>query len=450
MKITFLGAAGTVTGSKFLLETGKQRILIDAGLFQGFKELRVHNWQDLPFDPRSLDAVIITHAHIDHTGYLPALCKHGFIGPIYSTAATKELCEILLPDAGYLQEEEARFANKHGFSKHQPALPLFTVEDARHALALFEQLPFHAWHELGNKLSFQFTPAGHLLGAACIHLKTDQGKLVVSGDIGRSNDLLIKPPEPVRQADYLLLESTYGNKDHQNQDPLQAFEDIIHQAWDRKGVILIPAFAVGRVQAVLHILHRLKREGRIPEIPIYLDSPMAILATEVFCRYTHEHRLTADEARALAKTAKAIESQEESKMLSQSKGPKLIVSASGMATGGRVLHHLKWFAPDPQNTILFVGFQSPGTRGEAMVNGATKIRVHGQDVSVRAKVVHLENLSAHADRNDIVRWLAQMKRPQKVILVHGEPSALLGMQAHLMETLRWPSVIPKYGETIQF
>jgi len=450
MKLTFLGATGTVTGSKYLLNTGSQRILVDCGLFQGLKQLRLKNWANLPINPRDVDAVVLTHAHIDHTGYLPLFVKNGFTGNVYCTEATRDLCKILLPDSAHLQEEEAEYANRRGFSKHHPALPLYTKADAYHALELLTPVPFDQDVNIGEDLTLRFYPNGHILGSAFARIHNKKTSVLFSGDIGRSNNILMKAPVQVKQADYLLLESTYGNRLHDRDDPMLKLATIINKTVTRKGVVLIPVFAVGRAQELLYYIHLLKASGAISEdIPVYLNSPMAVDATAIFTKHRGEHRLSKEECAALNRTAHIINSVEESRALNQMKGPMIILSASGMASGGRVVHHLKAFAPKSNNTILFAGFQAAGTRGAALVDGAEQIKIHGEYVPVRAKVEIISNLSAHADYLEIIDWLRGFESaPRKTFIIHGEPLAADAMRLHVEEQLHWRTEVPDYLETV--
>lgn len=450
MELTFLGATGTVTGSKYLLSSGSKRILVDCGLFQGLKALRLKNWAKLPIDARSIDAVVLTHAHIDHTGYLPLLVKNGFSGTVYCSRATRDLCEILLPDSAHLQEEEAAYANKRGFSKHNPALPLYTKEDAIKALALLKAVDYEQEVDLGDGVKLKMSPNGHILGSAFVRIHNSKTSILFSGDIGRPHDILMKPPAPIKQADYLVLESTYGNRLHEHDDPQVKLARIINQTVKRKGVVLIPVFAVGRAQELLYYIHLLKSSGAIAhDIPVYLNSPMAVDATEIFSQHRGEHRLTPEQVRELCRTAHMVNSIEESKRLNEMHGPMIILSASGMASGGRVVHHLKAFAPHANNTILFAGFQAAGTRGAAMLDGAESIKIHGEYVPVRAEVEFIPNLSAHADYSEILAWLVGFEAPpKKTFIVHGEPVAADAMRLHIEERLHWNVVVPDYLETV--
>ena len=455
MELTFLGATGTVTGSKYLLtsktESGaSKRILIDCGLFQGLKQLRLRNWAVLPINPKNIHAVILTHAHIDHSGYLPLLVKNGFSGKVYCSEATRDLCEVLLLDSAHLQEEEARYANKGGFSKHNPALPLYTQEDAQNALALLTPVDYEKDIDLGDGLILKLFPSGHILGSAFVRIHNKKTSILFSGDIGRPHDILMKAPATIKQADYLVVESTYGNRLHDQTDPKVKLAEVINQTVQRKGVVVIPVFAVGRAQELLYYIHLLKSSGAIDNnIPVYLNSPMAVDATAIFNHFKSEHRLTPEQSYALCHTAHMVNSIEASKQLNETKGPMIILSASGMATGGRVVHHLKAFAPNPNNTILFAGFQAAGTRGAAMLGGAESIKIHGEYVPVRAKVELISNLSAHADFSEIIAWLGGFQSPpKKTFITHGEPVAADAMRLHIEEQLHWRVTVPDYLETV--
>ncbi|HBR69704.1 MAG TPA: MBL fold metallo-hydrolase, partial [Rhodospirillaceae bacterium] len=405
MKLTFLGATGTVTGSKYLLEDGGKKILIDCGLFQGLKDLRLRNWEKFSHDPASIDAVILTHAHIDHSGYLPLLIKNGFRGPVYCSSATADLCGILLPDSGYLHEEDAARANKYGYSKHKPALPLYMQEDARKALDHFRIVEFGKDYPLNDLLSFSLTHAGHILGAACVRVSDGKTSIVFSGDLGRPSDPIIHAPAQIQKADYLVLESTYGDRLHDKHDPMEKMTEIITATAARGGVVVIPSFAVGRAQTILYYIHKLKEARRIPDIPVFLDSPMAIDATNLWQKYHGEHRLSAQECARICSVVKYVHTPDESKALNQHSVPCIIISASGMATGGRVLHHLKHYIGDPKSTILFAGYQAAGTRGARLLHHETEIKIHGHLYPVQAKIDVLNTLSAHADYQEILDWL---------------------------------------------
>lgn len=447
ISISFLGGAGTVTGSRFLLENDGRRVLVDCGLFQGLKQLRLRNWAPFPVEPRSVDAVLLTHAHLDHSGYLPALVRDGFAGKIYTSHATMELCAILLRDSGHLQEKDAEYANRHGFSKHKPALPLYTVEDAEVTLPRIAPLPFHTQHGLPGGLTVLLRHAGHILGAASIECEWAGTKVVFSGDLGRMNDPMMLDPEPVPSADYLVVESTYGNRLHDKQDPQDVLAEIIKRTAGRGGTVVIPAFAVGRAQSLLYHLERLISSGRLRDVPVFLDSPMAINASDMLCSHLDDHKLSAEQCRRACDIAEYVRDVEASKALTVSRVPKVIISASGMATGGRVLHHLKHYAPDPRNTILFSGYQAAGTRGAAMVEGADRIKIHGEYIPVRAEVRNLPMLSAHADANEILAWLGRFeKAPRMTFISHGEPAASDELRRRIEEELGWPCRIPEHLE----
>lgn len=454
MQLTFLGATGTVTGSKYLLtcktDTKKtKKILIDCGLFQGLKQLRLKNWAPLPINPKEVDSVVLTHAHIDHSGYLPLFVKNGFTGRVYCSEATRDLCEILLLDSAHLQEEEAKYANKKGFSKHQPALPLYTQEDAQNSLALLTTIEYNEKVDLGDGVSIKLFSSGHILGSAFVRIEDGKTSILFSGDIGRPNDILMNPPTRIKQADYLVLESTYGNRLHDRTDPKIKLAEIINKTIQQKGVVLIPVFAVGRAQELLYYIHLLKSSGAIAkETPVYLNSPMAVDATAIFNYFKDEHRLTPEQSYALCHTAKMVNSVEESKQLNENKGPMIILSASGMASGGRVVHHLKAFAPKPNNTILFVGFQAAGTRGSAMIDGAESIKIHGEYIPVRANVAFVSNMSAHGDFEEIIAWLGGFdSAPKTTFITHGEPVAADAMRLHIEEQLHWKTIVPDYLES---
>lgn len=447
LKLSFFGGVGTVTGSKYLIESERARLLVDCGLFQGLKDLRLKNWEPFAIDPRRVNSVILTHAHLDHSGYLPLLVKNGFAGKIICTEATRDLCQVLLRDSGYLQERDAEYANRLRFSKHKPALPLYTEREAENALKRFAPVAFGHEHSLGDGLSLRFSPAGHILGAAIVELSVGAAKIVFSGDLGRPNSATMVDPTPIRRADYLIVESTYGNRKHNNGDPEQSLAEIINETAARGGSVLIPSFAVGRAQTILFHLHRLKAAKRIAGLPIYLDSPMAIDASSIFCDHLGEHKLSEPECRGACNVARYVQSVDESKSLNSNPMPKVIVSASGMATGGRVLHHLKWVAPDPRNTILFTGFQAAGTRGAGMVAGAPSVKIHGQEVQIRARVRNLDALSAHADSDEIMAWLGNFEAPPKMTYVtHGEPTASDALRRRIQGELGWSCSVPELGE----
>jgi metallo-beta-lactamase family protein len=450
LQLTFLGGAGTVTGSKFLVEAHGHRLLIDCGLFQGFKALRLRNWAPLPVDARRIDAVVLTHAHLDHSGYLPLLVKHGFSGPVLCSESTAEFCRILLPDSGHLQEKDAEYANRHGFSKHKPALPLYTEADALRALDRLNPIAFEQRHPLPGGASMRLRRAGHILGAVSIELEWGGTRIAFSGDLGRYGDAIMVDPASPDETDCLLVESTYGNRRHDGRRPEEILGQIIERTAARGGTVVIPAFAVGRAQALLYHLDRLKRAGRLANIPVFLDSPMAIDASEIFCRHLNDHKLAAWECRQACAVAHYVRDVESSKALTANPVPKVIISASGMATGGRILHHLKHYAPDARNTVLFAGFQAGGTRGAAMVAGAERIKIHGAYVPVRAQVENLDMLSAHADRDELMRWLRGLKQPPRTTFItHGEPVAADALRHQIEEELGWACVVPDHGQQVE-
>lgn len=448
-QIQFLGAAGTVTGSKYLLTHNGRKILVDCGLFQGAKALRLKNWEEFGVSPSEIESIILTHAHIDHSGYIPRLVKQGFRGRIYCTPATEELCRILLPDSGYLMEEEAEYLNSHKKTKHSPALPLFTVEEANAALNYFEVVPFHEKISLGSDTSFEFNYAGHILGAASAIVDVVGKKIAFTGDIGRMNDDIFFPPEPLPKIDYLVTESTYGNRLHGQSNPLVDLATVINETYQRKGVILTPAFAVGRTQALMYDLSRLRAQGRIPAFPMYLNSPMATNVSKLFCEYNVLHKLSESECMETCEIVKYVRTVEESKSLNVRKGPMLIISASGMLTGGRILHHLKAFAPYPENSILLTGFQASGTRGDALERGAEQVKIHGDYIPVRAQVTVMHNMSAHADHKEIIQWFSESQvNPKRVFITHGESSAADEFRRRLTETFGWQCSVPTQDELV--
>jgi len=443
MKIQFIGATRTVTGSKYLLTIDHQRVLVDCGLFQGFKELRLKNWDKLPIDPAAIDAVFITHAHIDHTGYIPLLVKNGFTGPIYATEATYDLCSILLPDSGQIQEEDAKRANRYGYTKHHPALPLYTRADAEIALKQFKTVEFGLPYDLVNNGTVMWNRAGHILGAATLLFDVSGKKLVFTGDMGRPNDPVMKPPVTIQSADYLVVESTYGNRLHAKEDPLDTIERVVNKTAERGGTLLIPSFAVGRAQSMLYYLSQLKAQNRIPDLPVYLDSPMSINATKIMAKHSNDHKLTPKECEQTCRVAHYTNTPEESKEIDRQPMTKVIVSASGMMTGGRILHHLKVYGPDPKSTILITGFQAGGTRGARLLDGERELKIHGQMIPIRAEVEELTNTSAHADYEEMLGWLRGFTAPpRKVFITHGELGASESLQEKIEQELGWDCHIP--------
>ncbi len=479
--ITFLGAAQTVTGSKYLLDTGSSKVLVDAGMFQGLKELRLRNWQNLPIAAKDIDAVILTHAHLDHCGYLPRLVGQGFRGRVFCTAGTLDLCRIVLPDAGRIQEEDAADANRHGYSKHQPALPLYTEADAFRAVSQLQPIGYDRPMPVTPDIEVEFINAGHLLGSAYARVRHGDRTILFGGDLGRFGRPVLPDPSMIAEADYLLVESTYGNRQHQQDDNGAQLAEVINSTVQRGGRIIIPSFAIGRVEELIYWLKRLEDEKQIPVLPVFLDSPMAI---DALARYTqrvqeldpemhpesadekaphgaaaHEDRRATRERHArherqlcafCTERFRTISTPAESKQLTQSRMPAIVISASGMATGGRVLHHLKAALPDAKNTVLFVGYQAAGTRGRHLVDGDKTVKIHGEIIPVQARIELVESMSAHADSDEILRWLRGFSRPpQLTFIVHGEPAAMETLSATIDSTLGWNTRRPAHGETVE-
>jgi metallo-beta-lactamase family protein len=457
-KLTFLGAAGTVTGSKYLVEAEGKRLLIDCGLFQGLKELRLRNWNPLPEKPATFDWCLLTHAHLDHTGYLPRLARDGFNGPIYADAATIELCTILLADSAHLQEEDADKAGRGGYSKHAKPLPLYTREDVAPVLKAMREIPRAAPFTISPQFSVRPQDAGHIVGSSSLELTiTENSKKTVvlfSGDVGRYNNPILKDPEPPPACDVLLCESTYGDREHPPGAPEDALAEVVNRVAKRGGQIVIPAFAVDRTQTLLYIIRKLETSGRIPRLPVYMDSPMAISVTDIYLRHHEDNdpRFTADEKNGNpldAHNVHYMRTVEDSKKINDIKTPAIIVSASGMATGGRVLHHIARLAPDRKNAILLAGFQAEGTRGRALEDGARTLRIQGQDVPIAAEVINLRQFSAHAGQSELMRWLGGMpSQPRQTYMTHGEPQASAALKAKIESTLKWKVALPRYLETV--
>jgi metallo-beta-lactamase family protein len=465
--IQFLGAAGVVTGSKHLINTGDLQLLVDCGLFQGQKEWRERNWQNPPIPVREIDAVILTHAHLDHSGWIPRLVKEGFTGPIYCTSATRDLCGILLPDSGHLQEEDAAFHNKHKTSKHEPALPLYTMEEAHQALNNFQAVEFGQTKELSPAFSFRFVPAAHIVGSSMVEITLNLNgttrTLVFTGDIGRVRDEQAAPgrvihhgPAEGETPDTLVMESTYGNRVHPKEDVRPSLARVIRETVERGGSIVVPAFAVERTQKLLFILKDMMNTGTIPPIPIFVDSPMAIQAVQIFLK--HQEEFTEETKQLIKKCGSPLEwsgvtfaaKQEESRKINDVRYPCIIISSSGMVTGGRILHHLIHRLPDPRNTVIFIGFQSPGTRGASIKAGAKKVKMFGEEVSVRAQVVAFEQFSDHADTAELLQWLRTFKKaPDVTYLVHGEPAAATALQTAISEKMRWRVEVAKWLEKVE-
>lgn len=446
LTIRFLGGTGTVTGSKYLVTCNGKRLLVDCGLFQGYKQLRLRNWNPLPQKPEDIDAVVLTHAHLDHSGYVPLLVREGYKGRIHSTAGTRDLCAILLPDSGHIQEEDAKFANRHGFSKHVPALPLYTQLDAKNCLTHFRTEKWGQWFEPIPGWKAQLSSAGHILGASSLLLEVAGKRILFSGDLGRPDDSLMNPPDAPPQADTVLIESTYGDREHPHDNLNQELAAALKKVAARGGVAVVPVFAVGRAQAILHSIAQLKAEGAIPHgLPIFLDSPMAIHTTALFAKHMGEHRLSAAQVSAMDEVATMIETPEQSKALVKRHGPMVILAASGMATGGRVLHHLENHVGNHRNMVILTGYQSPGTRGATLASGSSTIRMHGKDLPVQAEIVQLSSASAHADSPQLLSWLGQMpKPPDQVYVVHGESQAADALRQRIERELNIRVVVPEH------
>ena len=445
MNIQFLGATETVTGSKYLIQTQQAKILIDCGLFQGYKELRLRNWSHLPIDPATIDYVLLTHAHIDHSGYIPLLVKNGFRGKVICTKATKDLCQILLPDSGHLQEEEASYANRKGSSKHHPALPLYTEADALDCLSHFQDVALNTPFKIHDGFHASFHYAGHILGASLIRLVHDDVSVLFSGDLGRSIDPIMNPPQNPPESNYIVVESTYGDRLHEKMDPEQQLKEIINRTVKRGGMILIPAFAVGRTQALLYYIQQLKAKNEISDIPVFVDSPMATNATDIFSHYSRENKLSPQQIADVCGIAQYTRTVDESIELADKKGPMILISASGMATGGRVVHHIRNFAPNDKNTILFSGFQAGGTRGDRMVRGEKEVKIFGEMVPIHAEVIQMRSTSAHADYEETLAWLAHLKQtPRKVFITHGEKESALSLKLKIEQQFHWDCCVPQY------
>lgn len=445
MEITFLGAAGTVTGSKYLVTTERARLLVDCGLFQGLKVLRERNWAPPPVSPGSLDAVVLTHAHLDHSGYLPVLVREGFSGPVRCTPGTAALVHVLLADAAHLQEEDARRANRHHYSRHEPALPLYTSDDVKRALPLLKPTTFDESFDVGD-LRVTLVPVGHILGAASVRIEHAGKVAFFSGDVGRPHDLLMRAPRPFAGADVLIVEGTYGDRLHPKRDPHAELAEIVNTVCGRGGVLMVPAFAIGRSQALLHVLAELTASGTIAKIPTYLNSPMAISATEIFHANPDEHRLPPDQCTAMCNAATYTRTVEESKALNLRSGPMILIAGSGMATGGRILHHLKAFAGDAKHGILLVGYQAAGTRGAALRDGTDTLKIHGEHVPILAERFTMDGLSGHADWRELVEWLRPAKAPSQVFITHAEPVAGDALRVHLREELGWDARVATDGQ----
>jgi metallo-beta-lactamase family protein len=454
-QLTFLGAARTVTGSKYLVQHGERRVLVDCGLFQGLKELRERNWEAFPVPPSSIHAVVLTHAHLDHVGYLPRLVAQGFKGRVFCTAGTMDLSRLVLPDSARIQEEDARQANRHGYSKHAPALPLYTEIEAQRALTKLQPMGYQRAIEVAPQVSVEFLPAGHLLGSAFVVMRLAGGPTILfGGDLGRYGRPVLPDPVPAVQADVVLVESTYGDRDHQPDDEGAQLAQVIQDTARRGGKLIVPAFAIGRVEELLYWLRRLEREHRIPVMPVYVDSPMAIEALRYYTGRVAELDPDMKPSRTDVSTFatarfQTIASPQQSKELTASRRSAIVISSSGMATGGRVLHHMAAALPDARNTILFVGYQAAGTRGRLLVDGAREVKIHGEIVAVNARIARNDSMSAHADRNEILRWLQTLPAaPGRLCLVHGEPGPMDALKQRISDQFGWQAATPSHRETI--
>lgn len=449
MQLRFLGGAGTVNGSKVLVEHEGHRLLVDCGLFQGLKQLRLRNWSALPVPTSSIDAVVLTHAHIDHSGFLPRLVELGFKGQVFVTAATAELCSVLLPESGRLQEEEAVFANLRGYSKHVPALPLYTESSARRTLERLQVCNFDEAFEPVPGFEVHLRTAGHVLGAASVHLRCGAHSLLFSGDLGCSDDLVMHRPALPLGADYVLVESGYGNRNHRLPDALARLAKVVSRTAVRGGVVVVPAYAAGRAQLLLQAIRQLKASSRIPDLPVYVNSPIAAEVAAIYERHVGEHRLSAEECHSMLDGVTVVHSEDEAMALNHLDAPGIVIAAEGVASGGRVAHHLKAYAPDARNAILFAGFQAAGTRGAAMLAGKTQIKIHGDWVTVRAEVSNLDGLSGHADRQDLLDWILALPRaPKHIYLMHGEPEAADSLRQAIAERQPWPCSVPEYLDLV--
>ena len=454
--IQFLGAARSVTGSKFLLVSNGTEILVDCGLFQGKKKLRLRNWDPMPIAPQKIDAVVLTHGHIDHCGYLPRLMKQGFRGPVYASEATSALLELLLPDSGHLHEEEAKYANKKGFSKHKPALPLYTAAEGEEALKLVRSLPYLGNKEVAKGFSVSMRPAGHILGSASVEIMVEGKRILFSGDLGGYEKDVMQPPMDLPEdVDYLVVESTYGGRAQEHLPIRDQLRDLMLPFLEKTGVVVIPAFAIGRTTLMLYHLRRLMDEGELPQVPIFVDSPMATDAVKIYCKFGDEHNLKINlltesaDCPLTTPDVHLVKSVDQSKKLNHLKGPAIIISASGMATGGRVVHHLKRRLPFKENLILLVGFQAYGTRGRLLLEGVEELKMLGQMVRVNAKVASVHGLSAHGDADEVIRWMSTANRPPRMTyLVHGEEDGLAAMAERLDTELHFPHYTPDYEETV--
>ncbi|MBY0434551.1 MAG: MBL fold metallo-hydrolase [Cyclobacteriaceae bacterium] len=448
IKLIFLGAAGTVTGSKYLLQANNTTILIDCGLFQGLKQLRVLNWEKFPVDPLSIDLVLITHGHLDHVGYLPRLVKEGYAGRIWGTSPTLEIARIILEDSAKIQEEEAEHANRFGYSKHKEALPLYDLDDVKKTIPLFASQPIKEWIRLTDNIQVRFCYNGHIVGATYIELEVNGKRITFSGDIGRMKDPLLYPPELPRETDVLVMESTYGNRVHPPDAEVQLAKAIV-ESCSKDGTILVPSFAVERTQLLMFLLWKLKKSKAIPEVPVYMDSPMGRNVLEIFHRHSEWHRLSKEECTEMCHDVIRVKTMEETMQLVADRHPKIIIAGSGMATGGRILTYFEHYLNDKAATILLVGYQAEGTRGRQLLDGAHEIKLRGKFFKVRASIINVEGLSAHADQEELFHWMSSLSKPPKYILItHGEPASARALQEKIRQVYNWESAIPHLNQVI--
>lgn len=444
MKLTFLGGAGTVTGSKILLEINYTKILIDCGLFQGLKELRLKNWDELPINLNELNLVLLTHAHLDHSGYIPILVKNGYKGKIYCTKATRDLTEIILLDSGKIQEEDAQRANKYNYTKHDPAKPLYDIEDAKDAMTHFETFEPNKWHTVNDAIKFKFLNSGHILGSSFVLIKVNEKIIVFSGDIGRKKPILLPPYEYIENADYVVIESTYGNRLHRNISITDELLRYIKLTYSKGGILVIPTFSVERAQEIIYLLSVLKRQNKLPEIPIYLDSPMGVNATEVYFKYNNLHKLSPEDIKSMISTVQLISDVNSSKAIVNDKNPKIVLAGSGMITGGRVLHYLDKLISDEKNSILIVGFQAEGTRGRTLISGDAELKFFGKYYPIKAEIFKINDFSGHADQSELLDWLQHFKKPPTLTIInHGEPHQSQALKVKIKTDLKWKCTVAK-------
>jgi len=447
MKLTFFGGAGTVTGSKILLEVDYHKIFIDCGLFQGLKELRQKNWDALPINYNNLTCIILTHAHLDHSGYLPVLVKNGYLGPIYCTEPTRDLTEIILLDSGKIQEEDTRRANKYNYTKHKPAKPLYDIQDAKEAIRRLKAIKFNRWHILNESIQFKFVNSGHILGSSFVLLKVQKKIFIFSGDIGRKKPILLHQYEYIEKADYLIVESTYGNRLHKNSPISKKLLHCINQTYVKRGILIIPTFSVERAQEIIYLLSVLKRNNKLPNIPIYLDSPMGVDATNVYFTHKNNHKLSEDDVKSMLSTVELISDMHASRTIVNDKNPKIVLAGSGMLTGGRVLHYLDKIIENQQNSILIVGFQAEGTRGRALLSGDQEIKFFGKYYKIKAEVFKINEFSGHADQNEILDWLQHFESPPRLTFInHGEPHQSQALKTKIKSDLNWKCTVAKMNQ----